>query len=202
MEEYVLDRRMGVESFPGSGVEEEVDFSSEPPPEDYQIRLWAPLEEGTSPLYGLLLSSGYDAWQVLPFSPYAFPAVPEELRVREDPPARVVQGWNARGVDTRSASASWKVADLPEDCRFLFQRWCLMIQAEEEVKETFADDVGPELRHPLDPRLEYLEVERTRVDLTLGEASAPYGMQQRDLAAETPDPEEEYRPGEEEDLPE
>jgi hypothetical protein len=184
MEEYVLDKRLGEEPSGGPLVQSDLDFSGEPPPADNQIRLWPSVREEDPPLYGLVKESGYDQWMELPFSPYAFPALPEELRVREEPPARVVQGWNFRAVTGARVAASWMVAMIPEAYALLLERWWMCVQAGEMPREGFGEAVGPVLRHPLDPRHGYLDAERIRVDQILGETPAVYADQELGKAAE------------------
>lgn len=184
MEEFVLDRRMGEDEGDALGDGEPIDFSDEPAPADNQIRLWPAGGENEQPVYGLIRSEGYDRWQVFPFSPYAFPALPEELAVREDPPVRVVQGWNCRWVTTHEVSASWQVSELNGEMVLFFERWWLALRAESLDPGVFGAKTGPQLRHPLDPRLEYMDAERVRVDAVLGEAPVDYGESGVQMAAE------------------
>ena len=195
MEEYVLDQRMGEEKLCEFEKVGDVDFSGEPEAEENQIRLWPAVREGDQPLYGLIRPDGYDRWRVFPFSPYAFPAMPDELLIREDPPVQVIQGWNTRSVPSGQVEKSWRVADLPVEKAFLLERWWVMVQSGTLPSERFGEDIGPELRHPLDPRFEYMDFERERVDQVLGEATVEYGTGGMQMAAEEDEGEEYGAPG-------
>lgn len=184
MEDYLLDRRLDDDLSSGPLVQHPPDFSGEPPPADNQIRLWPAVREDDPPLYGLVKEFGYDRWNVLPFSPYAFPALPEELRVREEPPVRVVQGWNFRAVACSLVAKSWFVTGIAVEVALILERWWMGVQAGEVPQEGFGDAVGPELRHPLDPRHGYLDTERVRVDQILGETPAIYNGSELRQAAE------------------
>lgn len=196
MEEVVLDHRMGRDGELEMGDSSAPDFSQEPAPSENQIRLWPAVQGGDQPLYGVVHSSEYGFWRVLPFSPYAFPALPEELRIREEPPVRVLQGWNSRLVPQQRCAASWRVAELSAEQIFVFERWWLMVQSGEVSGASFGSETGPEIRHPQDPRHDYLASERTRVDMILGEEQAHYGEDSLRKAAE---PAEESTYGEEDE---
>jgi hypothetical protein len=192
MEEYVLDRRMGEESVEERAYGgESPDFSGESAPAEYQIRLWPAAAAGAQPVYGLVRSEGYGRWCIFPFSPYAFPAIPEELRVLQDPPVRVVQGWNIRSVPTGVVAASWQVSELPKDQRLLFERWWVRVQSGDGSDGDGDGMTGPALLHPLDPRHGYLDHERKRVDAVLGETQVVYDEHGQQKAAE-PAEEDEY----------
>ncbi|MDA3872937.1 MAG: hypothetical protein PF795_03135 [Kiritimatiellae bacterium] len=147
-----------------------LDFSGEPPPCEGQIRLWPAKNLADEPVYALLMRGGYGQWRLLPFSPLALPAVPEELRVREEGPVRVIQGWNSKTVSTSRVESSWCVCELEEDVRFRVNSWLLAIEKEGCFPETLPAYIGPPLHHPLDPRHEYREDEQRRVDYCLGES--------------------------------
>lgn len=142
-------------------------------PEAGQIRLWPSVTGECGPMYGLLVAPSYGSWGVLPFSPLSLPAVPEELTVMEAPPLRVVQGWNLRRIPADAARGSWCVGALPEAERFRVDLFLTVCAAGGPLPPILSGRVGPPLVHPLDPRYAYRDAERTRVSLSLGEASLP-----------------------------
>lgn len=168
LEEYQLYRQM--RHFPEEEIcePEPIDFSAEPAPREGQIRLWPAKNLTDEPVVALLMRGGYGQWRLFPFSPLALPAVPEELRVKEESPVRVIQGWNAKTVPTEMVKSSWCAGELEEDVLFRVNSWCLALK-DGNFPETLSDYIGPPLRHPLDPRHEYREDEQQRVDRCLGE---------------------------------
>jgi hypothetical protein len=175
----------------GSGEE---DFAREPAPADRQIRLWAGADQ---PLYGCVLGGGYDQWRVVPFSALCVPAVPQEMRLRTEGPAQVLEGWNVRRIPGRLARKSWKVDDLRESERFEVESWLLTVEAGGDPPPMLRDRTGPPLRHPMDPRQDYLLSEGSRVDGVLGEPEAVYGEGTGSLPKAAENPEEDYGDGEE-----
>lgn len=173
--DYALYREMrgpvdAMEEEPGQG--REYDFSGEPSPAAGQIRLWPSADPGEDPLYGLLLPSGYGIWRVVPFSPLAFPAVPEEYRLFDEPPVRVMEGWNRRRLASAAARQSWRVETLDDAECFRLQSWLLSVEAGGSSSPNPGDRTGPPIHHPLDPRHDYLDLETARVDGCLGEPGA------------------------------
>lgn len=184
LEDYALHCQMDIENAAG-GEGSPPDFSGEMSAAEAQIRLWPSLGLQTEPMYGLLLSAGYARWRVIPFSPFLTPALPQELLIIEEGPARVLQGWNARELSGKQVAASWVVSHLAEEKLFLVHRWWLMLASGEVDVRGFGDLLGPPLRHPMDPRHDYLDSESDRADLCLAESSAHYEMGgPLDLAAE------------------
>jgi hypothetical protein len=164
------------------------DFSEQPVPEEGQIRLWPAGEQDAAPLYGLLVHAGYDRWQVLPFSPLGEPAVPAEVRVREEPPVQILEGWNRRELSGAQVRRSWCVDRIPEKVWFWLRDWLILVEEGRDMPERFREQTGPALRHPLDPRHEWLDAEAARVDDCLGEPSATYGTSSESIAAEPDTP--------------
>lgn len=162
-----------------------IDFSLEPAPSEGQIRLWPARNLVDEPVYGLLMRGGYGQWRVFPFSPLALPAVPEELRVREEGPVWVIEGWNVRTGLSAMVESSWCVGELEEEVRFRVHSWCLALE-HGDYPETLSDYIGPPLRHPLDPRHIYRDEEQQRVDRCLGELvpAVDFDAPDLDIAAE------------------
>jgi len=181
------------EDEPEAGMDTAAGFQESSRPAEGQIRLWP---GGELPLYGLLIRSEYDQWTVIPFSVLSEPAVPQELRIRTSGPAQVLQGWNARRLGGRQVAESWKADDLQEEEQFRVEGWWLAVEAGAEPPPLVRDHVGPPLRHPLDPRQEYLLSEANRSDGILGEPVATYGLENDSLPLAAENPEENY--GEEE----
>ncbi len=167
-----------------------IDFSGEPASCEGQIRVW-PAVNPAEPVYGLLMRGSYGLWRVFQFSPLALPAVAEELRVREEGPVWVIQGWNTRTGPTTMVESSWCVGKVEEEVPFRVNSWWVTMGNEESFPEMLSTYIDPPLRNPLDPHHGYREEEQQRVDRCLGESlpaddsCAP----KLDIAAE---PEAEY----------
>lgn len=149
------------------------------------------------PVYVLVLKETRDGfWLVAPFGRFSTPAVPGEwLTGIRALPLRVLCLWNARVVFGRWVESAWysgrmtsaKVMDAQEVLR------CSLEGA--PLERVLATKVGPCLIHPLDPRHEYLQEERTLLDRLVGLGSEGEKSIQR-LAYEVPAP--EYRKAAEE----
>lgn len=175
IEEYTLYQTLEGELSELSEYSPAIDFSEEQVPAEGQIRLWPAVHLEYPPMYGLLMRAGYGRWRVLPFSPLGEPAIPTELKISDAAPARVVQGWNARELPHSKVKQSWFVDTLSEVDIFKLNRWWLMLAAGEEIIGDVEADVGPCLRHPLDPRHGYLDSETERADLSLGASVSERG---------------------------
>src|ERR1019366_2114447 len=83
-----------------------------------QIRLLRPNDAPgvDRPIYvALLQEAPPTAWQVVPFSRFAEPAVPGEwLTGRNEPPLRVLGLWNTRLLPAPAVQRSWLVGELSE----------------------------------------------------------------------------------------
>jgi len=187
MEDYALYQLLQSEKLSKSEACTPPGFSQEPSPAERQIRLWPAKNMEWPPLYGVILSAGYTRWRVFPFSELAHPGVPQELKVCEEPPLRVLQGWNTREMSTRVAAQSWFVGVLPEEKWFEVNRWWLALSAGSPLA---GPNTGPELRHPRDPRHDYMEQEVCRIDACLGEERAEYGVKEK--LKKAAEPESEY----------
>ncbi|MDF3129835.1 hypothetical protein P0Y35_11560 [Kiritimatiellaeota bacterium B1221] len=198
MEDYALHKQLEIQAAETGGAGEAPDFSEEPAPAEGQIRLWPAVEMFFPPMYGLLMRAGYGRWRVFPFSELATPATPGELLVREDPPVRVLQGWNARSLPQAKVAQSWFVDVVPAEKLFQVNLWWLCLEGGSEPGGDLCRRCGPRLRHPQDPRHEYLDLEANRADVCLGEAPAVYQVD-RDLK-QAAEPEEGYGKGSGPDL--
>ena len=197
MQDYALQKQLEVEVATGNGGGESPDFSQEPAPAEGQIRLWPAVETQWPPMYGLLMRAGYGRWRVFPFSELATPATPGEMTVRQDPPVRVLQGWNARELQQAGVLESWFVDLVPDEKLFQVNLWWLCLEAGSELSGDLRTLCGPPLRHPLDPRHDYLDSEACRADICLGETPAIYKVSaELKKAAE---PEGDYGDSSEED---
>lgn len=172
IEEYSLYQLLGEENPQSLMHSSVIDFREEPGPAEGQIRLWPAIQLEHPPMYGLLMRAGYGRWRVLPFSPLGEPALPAELKISDAAPARIVQGWNARELSCSRVVQSWFVDSLSEEMLFKLNRWWLMLAAGEEITGDVVADVGPSMRHPLDPRHDYLDSESDRADFNLGSTVA------------------------------
>lgn len=141
------------------------------PPREGQLRLWPARSGGDEPFYGLLLQAGYGEWEVVPVSPLALPATPEELLLRTPPPVQVLQLWNAARLPAAQVRNSWTVDTLSPFELAAVQQLRLLPPGE-SVPPALSGRTGPPLRHPLDPRHAYLAEEADRRDRCLGESLA------------------------------
>ncbi len=113
------------------------------------IRLLHPCIEPMAVRYVAVLEpQGGDRWLVAPFGLLSEPATADEVRTdREISALRVLCPWNRFVLTAEMLKQCWLVGQLTE----AEQRWT---QTEPPVER-----VGPPLRHPLDPRWDYLEME-------------------------------------------
>jgi|GEM_PF-1129111 len=179
---YRIQREENPVEWPQAGIP--VVCTDEPAPGPGQIRLWPAGDLSEEPVYGVVLPAEYGWWWVLPFSPLAFPAVPEECVCRDAPPVRVVEGWNRRKAARSVVAGSWCVDRMEEAEVFRLRGWVSALEAEQPAPEVLRERIGPPLRHPLDPRYGYLEDETRRVDGCLGEPRSEYGVGEELCVAE------------------
>ncbi len=133
------------------------------------LRRTAGVEPGYRPVYVAVLEKvRKDSFLVAPFGRFAEPAVPGEwLTGLKALPLRVLCLWNSRVVETDVLGQSWlagrispeKVQRALEVCRFIRSGTPRVSVQDKEL--------GPPLRHPLDPRLEYQAEEAAVLDETL-----------------------------------
>ncbi|MEI6970439.1 MAG: hypothetical protein WCL44_02895 [bacterium] len=123
------------------------------------------------PVYVLVLRRAKDAFLVAPFGRFATPATDGEwktgLRAR---PLRVLSFWNARMVSGRALGSGWLTASLS---RTRCERAILIHEQIASGGGRTMRDVGPPLRHPLDPRHEYLAEEAALFEEHLLELENP-----------------------------
>lgn len=150
-----------------------VDFSGEPAPAAGDVRLWPARDPRDPPFYGVLLPGSYGSWRVVPFSPFATPATPEELVVRDAPPLRVLQGWNRRSFTRQGAASAWKVDSLASESLWTLHAWITALASNGPPPAQLLHNTGPPLCHPLDPRHVYLDEEFERTERALGEFLVP-----------------------------
>ncbi|MCF7838282.1 MAG: hypothetical protein K9N49_06595 [Candidatus Marinimicrobia bacterium] len=158
---------------------------SRPPRGDVQpgdIRLLVPFgPDADTLLYMAVLTQEADgAGWWLPFARFATPAVPGELALGLRVPAlRVLCLWNGRRVAAGVAPASWRVKRMtPRQLAWTVQAHACHLAGHPPPPELIARS-GPPLCHPLDPRHDYLDAERRRLDpyfpLAAPAANAPGG---------------------------
>jgi hypothetical protein len=135
------------------------------PPDVGQIRLFHPApkrEADHRPIYVAILEkrSG-NAFLIAPFGRFAEPAIPGEWRTGfRAMPLRVLCLWNARIVAAAVLKSSWQASRIPK--AKIAQ--ALELHAGTPLGSARGSDIGPPLRHPLDPRHTYLAEESARLD--------------------------------------
>ena len=166
----------------GSGDEIEIDGKEEPPdvlPEDTvapmddnieigQIRLLPPVaDEGM--VFIVVVSVAEDgAVGCVPFGSIAEPATPDELLSGLDKEVvRVYCLWNLRKISTDIIADSWIVDTLDQTERDRLLRAIDAVESDGSLSEDLLEDAGPPLLHPEDPRREYMNYERQRIDMAI-----------------------------------
>ncbi len=133
-------------------------------PSPGDIYLLRPASSLWGPVYVLVVDSDGATWRVIPFSRYATPAVPGEwLSGIDSVPLRVLCGWNARNV-AAAVFLPGVVRKLGAAQGVEVQQLDQYVRGVGEVAEDKAGRFGPPIIHPADPRYEYLDEERARVD--------------------------------------
>jgi len=124
-------------------------LTGEAPVTTGDIRLLHPRLEPGGPRYiGVIANTDSNTWIVVPFGLLAEPATPEEVITGRDTPAlRVLCPWNQFSMSTTMLQYCWRVDRLTDTETALCQT-ALPVGR-----------IGPPLRHPLDPRWDYLEME-------------------------------------------
>jgi hypothetical protein len=146
-----------------------------------QVRLFQPFCKGAAarPRYFAVLALASEGGVLIaPFARFSTPAVPGEWGTGLSPaPLRVLCVWNARATSAQTVRRSWVVEHLSRHAQ---ESACLLIGhvfAGAPVPATLAEQVGPPIRHPLDPRHEYVDQERAWISGMPGVAPS------RDLSA-------------------
>lgn len=142
------------------------------PPErtwEGDIVLLRPAATGSwGPVYLLLIEVvGIEVWRAIPFGRYATPAVPGEWQTPfHATPLRVLCCWNAREVN-RSQWLPGLVKHCPAEPLERIKRVDRHVFSGAPFPPRDAVHLGPPLIHPADPRHDYLEEERLRLDAHL-----------------------------------
>lgn len=136
-------------------------------PRPGEVFLARPSTQAWGPVYVLVLEVDASGIMVVPFARYATPAVPGEwLSGMDAVPLRVLCGWNSRTVSSvhvlPGAVKRLGAAPLAEHRRF-WEATC----SGASLAARLAERLGPPLVHPADPRYEYLDEERERIDAHL-----------------------------------
>lgn len=131
-----------------------------------QIRLLPPAPvsqpENERPVYVLVLPGPNDGdITIMPFSRFRLPATALEWQTDLPEPAlQVLCIWNARTVAADALAPAWLVGQIPEK-QLSAARAAMHPDAAAATTNT---NLGPPLRHPLDPRHVYLQEERLLFD--------------------------------------
>jgi len=119
-----------------------------------------------TPVYVVVLEKTGDPsrWRVVPFSRYATPAVPGEWATGlRDSPLHVLCFWNVRETSAQCflPGAAKKLS--PRMLKNIHSVYRLVMFGE-LADESLTKRLGPPIRHPADPRHEYLDEDRLRID--------------------------------------
>ena len=183
------------------------DPARDPAPAAGQVRLLSPLLTDTIewPLYVALLCRESYGFVLAPFGRFSEPAVPGELLSGRDTPAlRVLCLWNARVPPARALRLSWVVDRLSGEESALFVAAWRHVRAHARPPPGLEDRTGPPLRHPDDPRHDYLAVEQGVMDRVMSAMAQVERAARVDLYPERDDSVELPRaadPGEDYDVP-
>jgi len=131
-------------------------------PAENDVVLLPPASRAASrPVYLLVLQKrAPDTFLVAPFGRFAVPAVPGEWRTGlRAKPLRVLCAWNARVVEARLLAKGWRAGVLKAEGVRRAMELHRGLRGGEPLKTLAERDLGPPLRHPLDPRHRYLEEE-------------------------------------------
>ena len=136
------------------------------------VRLLSPVVESTwlRPVYVLLLAQGGDGfWLVAPFGRFGVPAVPGEWRTgSRSLHARVLCCWQVRRIEPALLADAWRVMRFPKAKLTTALRvaaaCCDRSELDTQALPIPWAALGPPLRHPADPRRDYLAQESDRLD--------------------------------------
>ncbi len=120
-----------------------------------QIRLLPPSLSPDAPRYAAVAEGREDgSFRVFPFGRLGVPAFPGERGLDRPWPLAVICLWNPIRLPAKTLAAGWFVGELtPEE-----RKWLEGGDAEGSAADNANE--GPPLRHPLDPRHDYIELER------------------------------------------
>lgn len=169
--EREIDRALaeGEVSAPSSGLRYRQTIKPSTTPREGDIVILRPDPNGVwSPVYVVLLEvSRDDGCLAIPFSRYAVPAVPGEWQTSFDAqPLRVLCFWNRReisGSDFISEAAGCCDPEQLQQIRRIHKH----VFDGETMDQSNVWQPGPPLIHPADPRYDYLDEERDRLDVHL-----------------------------------
>jgi hypothetical protein len=103
-------------------------------------------------------------WRVIPFARYAVPAVPGEWSTGlMMPPLRVLCFWNAREISSECilpGAAKKLTARLLRELHIVYRH----VFFGEKADDRLTKRLGPPIQHPADPRYDYLDEEKMRLD--------------------------------------
>lgn len=141
---------------------------SEKHPRPGQIRLLFPETPALRcrPRYVVILHALKSSnFLIAPFGVFSEPAVPGEWKTsRAQAHLATLCLWNTRKVPASLISRSWSVDNLTPKELAAARTIHHASTTRRAIPARFRDAVGPPLRHPLDPRHEYLDEERTWMD--------------------------------------
>lgn len=124
------------------------------------IILLPPVGETTAnrPVYVAVIdNASYETWTCVPFSRFSTPATDGEMSTgREFKPLKVICAWNSGKITGEILRKGWLVGHLAEtDVKILLD---YIAGTRTELPDSRR---GPKLVHPLDPRHDYIEEERS-----------------------------------------
>lgn len=148
-------------------------------PEIGEIRLLHPSGSGIDqrPVYIVVLGHRRDnTFLIAPFGRFAEPALPGEWLTGLKPvPLCVLCLWNSRVVADATLNRSWRAGRLrTEKMRQALEVYG-HINANAPLVSASAEDIGPALRHPLDPRHQYQLEETELLDASLARSAPSSG---------------------------
>jgi hypothetical protein len=139
-----------------------------------EIRLLHPAGVGgdQGPVYIVILENRPDnTFLIAPFGRFAEPALPGEWLTGLKPvPLRVLCLWNSRVVAEATLNRSWRAGRFSAVRLRQAMELHRHITASTPLVSVSTDDIGPELRHPLDPRQQYQLEESNLLDENLSAA--------------------------------
>ena len=135
-----------------------------------QIRLLAP-QANENMIFVAVTSVEPDGKvEIVPFGLLSEPATPDELLSERDTEVvRVYCLWNARSVMPSILDKSWVVDKLDKAETEHLLKTLVFCKTTGRVPENMQRSTGPPLIHPNDPRREYRNHERQRIDKALAE---------------------------------
>jgi hypothetical protein len=138
-----------------------------------QIRLLAPVSD-ESMVFIVVVSIDNDIG-IVPFSQLSEPATPDELiSGRDKDIVSVYCLWNFRKVSAAIIGRGWVIDILDEKEEERLLKALDVYSYNKALPDDLQKDVGPPLIHPDDPRREYKNYERQRIDCAVMQESAVF----------------------------